>query len=63
MYFFAGFSLLLASPLGGQMLQSFGTQALASLYVGVVMLGGISFFLARQLLSRKSGLPTLKAKI
>jgi hypothetical protein len=50
MYFFASFSLLLASPLGGQMLQTFGPQALACLYVGLVMTGGICFLLARQIL-------------
>ncbi|KAI1633259.1 riboflavin transporter MCH5 [Biscogniauxia mediterranea] len=50
MYFFVSFALLLASPLGGQMLQTFGTKALACLYVAVVALGGICFFLARQLL-------------
>lgn len=53
MYFFVSFSLLLASPLGGQMLQTFGTQALAGLYVAVVMVGGICFLLARQLLYGK----------
>ncbi|KAM3081030.1 hypothetical protein ACMFMF_002945 [Clarireedia jacksonii] len=56
MYFFVSFSLLLASPLGGKMIQTFGTQALAGLYVGVVVLGGVCFFLARQLLYRKKDL-------
>ncbi|KAH6654970.1 riboflavin transporter MCH5 [Truncatella angustata] len=53
MYFFVSFTLLLASPLGGQMLQTFGTQALAGLYVAVVMVGGICFLFARQLLYGK----------
>jgi hypothetical protein len=38
------------------MLQTFGTQALAGLYVGVVVLGGVCFLLARQLLYRKKNL-------
>lgn len=62
MYGFVSFSLLIASPLGGQMLQTFGTRALACLYVGIVVAGGISFFLARQVLTRKQGL-VMKAKI
>lgn len=53
MYFFVSFALLLASPLGGQLLQSFGTQALAGLYVAVVMAGGLCFLVARQLLYGK----------
>jgi hypothetical protein len=56
MYFFVSFSLLLASPLGGKMLQRFGTQALAALYVGLVVVGGVCFLLARQLLYRKKSL-------
>ncbi|PQE16643.1 major facilitator superfamily transporter protein [Rutstroemia sp. NJR-2017a BBW] len=56
MYFFVSFSLLLASPLGGKMLQTFGTQALAGLYVGLVVVGGVCFLLARQLLYRKKSL-------
>ncbi|KAI1074257.1 riboflavin transporter MCH5 [Whalleya microplaca] len=62
MYFFVSFSLLLASPLGGQMLQTFGTQALACLYVAVVVAGGICFLLARQLLHGKKGF-VIKARI
>ncbi|KAI1495755.1 riboflavin transporter MCH5 [Biscogniauxia marginata] len=60
MYFFVSFALLLASPLGGQMLQTFGTQALACLYVAVVVLGGVCFFLARQLLF---GLRSFRLKV
>jgi hypothetical protein len=50
MYFFVSFSLLMASPLGGQMLQTFGTQGLACLYVAMVACGGVCFLFARQLL-------------
>ncbi|KAK2015700.1 MFS general substrate transporter [Colletotrichum eremochloae] len=56
MYFFVSFSLLLASPLGGEMLETFGTRALACLYMSVVVAGGIAFLLARQLLYGKRGL-------
>lgn len=62
MYFFVSFSLLLTVPLGGQMLSTFGTRALASLYVGIVLAGGVCFLLARQILYGKRGFD-LKAKI
>lgn len=62
MYFFVSFSLLLTVPLGGQMLSTFGTRALAGLYVGIVLAGGVCFLLARQVLYGKRGFD-LKAKI
>ncbi|KAL1881274.1 hypothetical protein Daus18300_001126 [Diaporthe australafricana] len=62
MYFFVSFSLLLTVPLGGQMLSTFGTQALAGLYVGIVLAGGVCFLIARQLLHGTRRFD-LKAKI
>ncbi|ROW01303.1 hypothetical protein VMCG_05981 [Cytospora schulzeri] len=62
MYFFVSFSLLLAVPMGGQMLSTFGTRALAELYVGIVLLGGVCFMIARQLLHGKKGL-VIRAKL
>ncbi|KUI69371.1 putative transporter MCH4 [Cytospora mali] len=62
MYFFVSFLILLAVPMGGQMLSSFGTRALAELYVGIVIAGGIAFLIARQLLHGKKGLE-IRAKI
>ncbi|KAJ0119645.1 transporter MCH4 [Diaporthe amygdali] len=62
MYFFVSFSLLLTVPLGGQMLSTFGTRALAGLYVGIVLAGGVCFLSARQLIYGKRGFG-LKAKI
>ncbi|KUI53623.1 putative transporter MCH4 [Cytospora mali] len=62
MYFFVSFLILLAVPMGGQMLSSFGTRALAELYVGIVIVGGIAFLIARQLLHGKKGLD-IRAKI
>ncbi|KAK2040903.1 monocarboxylate transporter [Colletotrichum somersetense] len=56
MYFFVSFSLLLATPLGGEMLQTFGTRALACLYMSLVLAGGIAFLLARQMLYGRRGL-------
>lgn len=56
MYFFVSFSLFVATPLGGQLLETFGTTALAGLYVAVVAVGGIFFFSARQCIYRKHGL-------
>lgn len=61
MYFFVSFSLLLAVPLGGQMLETLGTRALAGMYVGVVLAGGVCFLAARQLLYGKK--LAIRAKI
>lgn len=48
MYFVVSFALLVATPLGGQMLESVGTRGLACLYVGLILCGGLSFLSARQ---------------
>ncbi|KAJ9137034.1 Major facilitator superfamily transporter protein [Pleurostoma richardsiae] len=61
MYFFVSFSLLMALPLGGQMLETLGTRALAGLYLGVVFLGAICFLAARQFLLGQTH--SVKAKI
>ncbi|KAF9869710.1 hypothetical protein CkaCkLH20_12753 [Colletotrichum karsti] len=50
MNFVTSFSLLIAVPVGGQMLESMGGTALSGFYVALLLLGGVSYFAARSLL-------------
>lgn len=43
-------ALLLAIPLSGMMLEKLGSQLLACFYLGMIVLAGISFVVARGLL-------------
>ncbi|XEU97426.1 hypothetical protein FSHL1_002712 [Fusarium sambucinum] len=48
--FTVSFSLLMTVPIGGQMLQELGGQALAGLYVGVLCLSSAAVYIARSFL-------------
>ena len=50
MNFVISFAVLLCVPIGGIMLEHMGAQALAGLYLAIVVLGGGCFFAARALL-------------
>ncbi|KAF4461350.1 monocarboxylate transporter 2 [Fusarium albosuccineum] len=58
--FFVSFSVLLAIPLSGLLLDSMGTQALAGLLTAVVFLGGVCYVAARALMVGKLLSPKIK---
>ena len=58
--FFVSFSVLLAVPISGLMLDRVGTQALAALFTGVVFLGGVCYVAARALMVGKLLSPKTK---
>ncbi|KAJ3532443.1 hypothetical protein NM208_g8432 [Fusarium decemcellulare] len=58
--FFVSFSVLLAIPLSGLLLDNMGTQALAGLLTAVVFLGGVCYVAARALMVGKLLSPKIK---